>query len=149
MRAQRTSDRYLLDTGILVRHLRGDRRASRLLTHFYAVAELQTSAISLVEVYRGCRTEAQELAATDVFQFALPLDVTVHIARLAGAIIQSNRGVLGGDRAAADAIITATAVATSARLITLNTRQFSRIRYSGLDLLLIDQDSPDWVAAVS
>jgi predicted nucleic acid-binding protein len=143
------TETYLLDTGILIRHLRGDRRASRLLTHFFAEAELTTSAISLVEVYRGCRTEAQQVAATDVFQYALPVDVTALIARLAGSIIQSNRGVLSGDRAAADAIIAATAAGTSARLITLNTRQFARVHHPGLDILLVDQNSPDWVAAVS
>jgi predicted nucleic acid-binding protein len=57
--------------------------------------------------------------------------------------------VLSGDRAAADAIIAATAAETSARLITLNTRQFARVHHPGLDILLVDQNSPDWVAAVS
>jgi predicted nucleic acid-binding protein len=58
------------------------------------------------------------------------------------------RSVFSTDKAVPDAIICASAIATSATLVTLNTRQFSKLNVPGLRVLLIDQQSRDWAAQV-
>jgi predicted nucleic acid-binding protein len=77
------------------------------------------------------------------------IDVTYDLALEAGRIARDWAGVLGSDKATPDAIIAASAVATSATLVTLNTRQFSRLNVPGLRLLLIDQQARDWAPQVS
>jgi predicted nucleic acid-binding protein len=72
------------------------------------------------------------------------IDVTYHLGLDAGRLARIWAEGLGTDKATADAIIAASAIATSADLVTLNTRQFSRLREPGLKLLLIDQRAADW-----
>jgi len=75
------------------------------------------------------------------------VDLGYDLATAAGKIIRESPGIFSSDKAVPDAIVTASAVATSATLVTLNTRQFSRLRIPGLNVLLIDQQATDWVPA--
>jgi predicted nucleic acid-binding protein len=83
-----------------------------------------------------------------VFSLVIPLDADLVAAETAATIARSNPGVLLGDRASIDAIIAGTALANGLTLVTLNTRQFSRLNVPGLQMLLIDQQSRDWAGAV-
>jgi predicted nucleic acid-binding protein len=83
-----------------------------------------------------------------MFNLATPLEVTVAAARVAAKIARTNPGILLGDRAAMDAIIAGTALASGLTLVTLNTRQFARLKVPGLRLILIDQQARDWAAQV-
>lgn len=149
MRDQTTISKFLIDTGIIIRELRGDARAGFLLRHLWTAGSVCSATASVVEVVRGCRNDREEEDSRQLFDLIPPVDMTRPIAQTAGQIIRRNRGIFGKDRAAADSMIAATAIHEFAVLVTLNTRQFSRVHHPGLDVLLIDQDSPDWVATVS
>lgn len=144
-----SQNRFLLDSGIVMRVLRGDSRAADLVDHLAQQGTVLTSAIVAFEIYRGCRDRADESAASNFFQAYLALAVDADVALDASRLFQSHPGILSGEKSIPDALIAATAVVDGAALITLNTRQFSRIQHPGLDILLIDQHAADWVAAVS
>jgi predicted nucleic acid-binding protein len=138
-----------VDSGILIRLLRGDRQAGLLLNHLRDVGEIATSAVSVFEVFRGCRNEPEHQAAESVFE-ALPVrGLTYSSATVAASLMGVHAGVLSGEKSIPDALIAATAIIDGSALVTLNTRQFFRIQHPDLELLLIDQGAPDWVAAVS
>jgi predicted nucleic acid-binding protein len=48
---------YLLDTGLVLRHLRGQRRAVRLLSGLGKMGRLAVSAITRLEVHAGMQTD--------------------------------------------------------------------------------------------
>jgi predicted nucleic acid-binding protein len=139
---------FLIDSGILMRHLRRDRRASRLLDHLRDLGALKASVVSVFEVYRGVRSEREEGAAHHLFSQVAGQSVDVETARIAAEIARGHRGILLADRAIADALIAGTAMILGDALVTLNTRQFSKLQVPGLDLLLIDQQAADWTTAV-
>jgi tRNA(fMet)-specific endonuclease VapC len=112
------------------------------------VANVATSTLVAFEVFRGARTPVEERAADQLFSLITPLEADLVAAETAAKIARGNRGVLLGDRAALDAVIAGTALANGLTLVTLNTRQFSRLRVPGLRLLLIDQQVRDWAAQV-
>lgn len=142
-------NRFLLDSGIVMRVLRRDFRAADLVDYLSQKGTLVTSAIVAFEIYRGCRNPDDETAAREFFQVYRPLPVGEDAALGASRLFRSQSGVFSGEKSIPDALIAATAVVDGAALVTLNTRQFSRVQAPGLELLLVDQDSRDWVAAVS
>lgn len=147
MQATPRNSRYLLDTGIIIRELRGDPRAGRLMNHLFAVGDLLTSAVTVAETFRGCKSHEEEAAAAHLLDSVTPLDIDYRTARVAGSLMRQFSSVFGSDRAAADALITAAAVVEGAVLVALNTRQFSRLPPGSVELLLLDQEAADWVAS--
>jgi len=107
-----------------------------------------TSAIVVVEVFRGCRNQREETASVALFAQADVVGLVDDLAMAAGKIIRASPGIFSNDKSVPDAIITASAISTSATLVTLNTRQFSRLRIPGLDLMLIDQQATDWIPSI-
>ena len=145
--ATRTS--YLIDTGIIIRQLRGDARAGELLNALSASGEILTAAVTAFEIYRGCRSQSDERAATALFDLIPVIELTHEVARAGGAVMRAYPGVFSSDRAAIDALIAGTAIVAEAALVTLNAKQFARTHVAGLDVLVLNQDSPDWIASVS
>ena len=144
-----TRTRFLVDSGIIIRLLRGDRRAGLLLDRLRDSGLLSTSAIAAFEVFRGCRNDREHQAAERVFAQLMMSDLAYDSALVAADLMRTQSGVFSGEKSIPDALIAATAIVDDAALVTLNTRQFSRVRAPGLELLLVDQDSPDWIAAVT
>jgi predicted nucleic acid-binding protein len=140
---------YLIDSGIVMRQLRGDRRAADLLRRLRRAGAISTSALVFFEVLRGCRTPAEEAAARNLFEFIPVVDVTNLVAEAAALIAREYRGVLSGDRATPDSLIAGSALSRGATLVTLNTRQFARLIVPGLDILLVNQQSDDWTTSIS
>jgi predicted nucleic acid-binding protein len=112
-------------------------------------ARVATSSLVAFEVLRGTRSSREERAADELFDLVPPLELALPVAQTAAEIARTNPGVLLGDRAALDALIAGTALAEGLTLITLNTRQFARLKVPGLRLLLIDQQARDWAAQVT
>jgi predicted nucleic acid-binding protein len=112
------------------------------------MGQVFTSAIVVFEVFHGCRSEREERAASALFELLPVTELDAAIATLGARIARSQPGIFSNERAASDALIAATAVARLATLITLNTRQFARLRVPGLKILAVDQTAPDWVAAL-
>jgi predicted nucleic acid-binding protein len=139
---------HLVDTGLLIRTLRGDARANILLNHLALGGRVLVSAVTVVEVLRGSRNAGQEEAARTILGKADVVDLDYGTAETAAKLLRDWGGILSSERALADAIIAATAMAVPATLVTLNTRQFSRLPVPGLDLMLIDQQAADWTAGL-
>ena len=143
-----TRTSYLIDTGIIIRQLRGDARAGELLNALSASGEIVTAAVTAFEIYRGCRSQSDERAATALFDLIPVIELTHEVARAGGAVMRAYPGVFSSDRAAIDALIAGTAIVAEAALVTLNTRQFAREPIDGLETLVLNQDSPDWTSVV-
>jgi len=143
----KSSNRYLMDSGIIFRELRGDGRAASLLDELSSKGDLIASAVTVFETFRGCRI-GEERATTDLFQRIPTLDLTYDAAKMAVDLMRRYRGVFSSERAAADALIAGAAITGRAILVTLNTRQFAREPIHGLETLVLDQEAPDWTASV-
>lgn len=113
---------YLLDTGILIRHLRNRPGYRALVQRLNQEGDLYISAFTRVEVLRGMREHERErtLSLLDSL-ITYPLDRAT--ADQAGEWLRTwqSRGlVLGGP----DAVIAASALAVGAALVTTNARHF-------------------------
>jgi predicted nucleic acid-binding protein len=142
------SDRCVLDTGIVIRDLRGDGRAAMFLATLGRRYIMCVSAMTIFEVIRGCRSPEQERRAEDTISRLSVLDIDYETSVEAGRLVRANSGVLQSERAAADSLIAASAVVAGAQLATLNTRQFAKVQWPGLGLILIDQDAADWTMSL-
>jgi predicted nucleic acid-binding protein len=113
---------YLLDSNVLIQHLRGHDPTTTLLTRLALEGQLGIAAISRTEVLAGMRSH--ECASTLRFLDALacyPLDTTT--ADLAGDLIRRYRRQ-GVTLDVPDALIAATALGQGLVLLTYNPRHF-------------------------
>jgi predicted nucleic acid-binding protein len=112
----------LVDTSVLVDHLRGRQAAADLLEEERSIGPLHASEITRLEVLAGMRPPEEEgtrsLLATLVWH---PVDAEVaeEAGRLGRRWLPSHRGIDGADLA-----IAATAILTGGRLLTLNVHHF-------------------------
>jgi len=113
---------YLLDSGILIRHLRNRFGYHMLVKRLNSAGDLYISAFTRVEVLRGMREHERERTFTLLDGFTThPVDRAT--ADRAGELLRAwqSRGIiLGGP----DAIIAASALQVSAALVTTNARHF-------------------------
>jgi len=112
----------VLDTNIVIDFLRGRAYAHDLLAAWAEKGALAISTLTHVELYHGLKSGEQEV--TDVFlDGLLTVPVDVAIARRAGKMLRDlrSRGVTFG---IADAVIAATALQTSAPLLTNNEEHY-------------------------
>jgi len=126
---------YLLDTGLLIRHLRGKKAVVHLLRGLGARSRLSISAITRTEIRAGMRlpedrTTRRLLARLET----ITLDQT--IADRAGDLLRHARGQ-GRTLYLADAIIAATAAQRGLTLVTLNPSDFEGL---GLSLYPLPDD---------
>jgi predicted nucleic acid-binding protein len=140
---------YLLDSGVLIRDLRHDVRAGRLLNHLLHSGALIASVVTVFEIFRGCRNHFEEDEAHLVFERITPVPQTYACAIAAAHLMRGHPGILHGSASVPDAMIAGSAMAYGARFVTLNKRQFSAVQHPDLDLVLLDQSAADWIAAIS
>jgi predicted nucleic acid-binding protein len=115
--------RVLVDTDVLIDHLRGQRYARELLNEWSGRALVGVSTITHVEIYRGVR-EPQEERKTRAFLAALlPVPVSVEIAQRAGTAI-AYAAQHGFTISIADGIVAATALELGIPLVTNNTAHY-------------------------
>lgn len=128
--------RYLLDTGLLIQHLRGKRRAVQLMRNLGKSNQLAISTVTRLEIHAGMRPE-QEYATQKLLSRFASLDLDRNIAERAGKLVQilsqQNKSI-----GMADTIIAATALQHNITLVTLNKKHFERV--SGLRLYPIDEE---------
>ena len=141
---QPSSD-FLLDTGIIIGHLRNDKRANDLLDYLEQVGELSVSAITYLEILVGCKPH-EENSTRLFFERIQLLIVSQEIAQKASSLIKKYPGVFGNEvgRGTPDALIAATAWQRRATLVTLNTRQFAKVPIAEVNVCSIKQSSKDW-----
>lgn len=114
----------LVDTDVLIWHLRGYAQATRQLD---ALAQLQLSAVSYLEVLQGMRSKAELLAVQKMLQMrqATILPMTEAITQQAIALMEAltlSHGLQMGD-----ALIASTALAHQMPILTGNVKHFSVI----------------------
>jgi predicted nucleic acid-binding protein len=114
---------YLVDTTVLIAHLRGDEALTRMLLDLLAGQHsLGTSCVNIAEVERGVRPKERK-AATDLLNRLHFLETTREAAVRAGRY-QAEFERRGRTIHTADALIAGTARAHGAILLTDNVRDF-------------------------
>jgi predicted nucleic acid-binding protein len=126
---------HLLDSGILIRHLRNQRGYPQLVDRLSDEAEVYISSYTRLEVVRGMhdRESKKTFSLLDAFE---TIPMTGEIADLAGELIRSWRShcVILGD---ADAVIAASELHNGLTLVTTNARHFPM---SDLAILQADEE---------
>jgi hypothetical protein len=126
---------YLLDTGLVLRHLRGQRRTVQLLRSLGKESRLAIASVTRLEVHAG--TQPEERHATQKLLARLAtLDLDREIADRAGDLIAAGKRA-GQSLSVPDAIIAATAIGHRLALVTLNQGDFRHI--AGLSLFDMDE----------
>jgi len=145
---QPSSD-FLLDTGIIIRHLRNDERANDLLDYLEQIGILSVSVITYLEILILCQPHEEEVSRL-FFERVPPLIVSQEVAHKAASLIRKYPSVFGKkiEGRTPDALIAATAWQHQATLVTLNTRQFAKLPIAELTIQAIEQDAEDWVSLV-
>lgn len=138
---------FLLDTGIVIRHLRNDKRAHDLLDLLEDNGIINVSVITYLEILIGCQPHEEE-STRIFFERIPPLTVIQEVAQKASTLIKKYPSVFGKqiERRTPDALIVATAWQRQATLVTLNTRQFAKIPIGEVSIYPIKQNAKDWTS---
>jgi predicted nucleic acid-binding protein len=112
----------LLDTSILIDHLRGRAEATEVLLSAAKDSTPMVSVLTRVEIEGGMRSDERH-GVRRLFDVLDIVPVTDEIARDAGALLRQYRQSHPGIDLV-DFVIAATARVTGARLVTLNVRHF-------------------------
>jgi predicted nucleic acid-binding protein len=115
----------LFDTSILIAHLRGDERATRLLLETPTVGRA-ASVLARFEIEGGMRSGERRSVAS-LFGVLRLLEVSDPIARRAGELLRAYRRSHPGIDLV-DFAVAATAEQHGARLATLNVKHFPMIK---------------------
>jgi len=112
----------LLDSGILILHLRNQPGYPALLESLLNESDIYISAITRLEIVRGMRDHERD-QTFNLLDSLETLDITGEIADKAGELIRGGkaRGVAIGD---ADALIAASAIHCNLALVTTNPKHF-------------------------
>lgn len=139
--------RFILDTGIIIRELNREKRAAELLNHLRNRGVVEVSAITVMEVFAGCRDEDEEAKAGQLFDLIRPIALDEEAAAIAGKLVRKYPVLFGKtvERGSPDALIAATAICADAQLVTLDRKDFGRLTEPGLVTTILDQSAQSWV----
>ena len=128
--------RYLLDTGLVLRHLRGQRRVVTFLRNLSKSERLSIATVTRLEVHAGMKPD-ERYATQKLLSRLAVYDLDREIADKAGDLVAASMksGRLLG---VPDAIIAATAISNNLTLVTLNPNDFRNV--AGLSTLAVDED---------
>ena len=113
---------YLIDSDVLIWHLRGQPDVIALLANLAETGDLGISAVSVLEVQAGARPAEQGRTNTFLEGFTC-FAVDREIANQAGVYIRTYRGK-GATLDFADSLVAATAVVHNLTLVTRNTSHY-------------------------
>lgn len=114
----------VFDTSILIAHLRGDARATRLLLET-PTADRTASVLARVEIEGGMRSDERKSVAS-LFGILRLHEVSDAVARRAGELLRAYRRSHPGIDLV-DYVVAATVELHGARLATLNVKHFPMI----------------------
>jgi predicted nucleic acid-binding protein len=116
---------YLLDTGLILRHLRGRRRTVQLLRGLGKKGGLSIASITRLEVHAGMHSD-ERWQTQKLLSRLTTIDLDRDIADRAGDLIASARSA-NHTLTVPDAVIAATAIGHGLTLATLNRADFQHI----------------------
>jgi tRNA(fMet)-specific endonuclease VapC len=128
--------RYLLDTGVLIRQMRGRKSVLRLIREITRLEQAAISPVTHLELYAGLRAH-EEYAARKLLSRFQTIPLNASIGQRAGQLIRQQRSK-GQALAIPDAIVAATALQYGLTLVTFNPRDFD---LPGLQLYPLDLPS--------
>ena len=141
--------KLLLDTGILIRFLRGQRQAKELLITLDLRGDLiLISCITALELYVGCRPGTGDLDEVDrLIDDLQVVEIDIPVSKKAAILMKKYPSLFGSkiSRGTADALILASAWEKEATLYTLNTRHFAAVEIPEVDIHPLDQNAKVWV----
>lgn len=114
---------YLLDSGILIRHLRDQKGYPELTDRLSDEAGVFISVLTRFEIVRGMKDRERDFTL-DLLESLDTIVMDNAIADMAGEIVRTGR-TKGFGHEDADAIIAATAMIHNLALVTTNGRHFS------------------------
>lgn len=119
-------DRTLVDTDVLIRHMRGDRAAEQLLLRLASEEGLATHAVVVAEILEGAKSKAaMRDYAKYLGQFTTvmptPEDVAMSLELLRKQRLETGMGW-------PDSLIAATCVRLGAGIVTANTKHFKAVQ---------------------
>ena len=140
-------NKFILDTGIILRYLWGIKRAADLLEFLKSLGEIHTSTITYMEILVGLKPK-EEKSLKLFFERVTPIHVDQDISEKAATLIRKYKSIFGRDnpRRFPDAIIAATAWQHKGTFVTLNKNQFSKTTINEFVVKVIDQDAKDWIS---
>lgn len=127
--------RYLLDTGVLIRHLRGRRDVVRFLRGLGRKKRVAVSAVAHLELFVGAHPQEDFGTRKFLSRFqTIPIDADV--GQRSGQLVRQQRAK-GHTLTIPDAIVAATALQYNLTLVTFNPGDFDLpgLRLYPLDLL--------------
>lgn len=127
---------YLLDTGLVLRHLRGQRRAVQFLRGLSQSGRLSVATVTRLEVHAGMKQDERH-ATQKLLSRLTTYDLDRAIADKAGDLISLGKNS-GQNLSVPDAIIAATAISNALTLVTLNLDDFKHV--AGLSVYQLDED---------
>jgi predicted nucleic acid-binding protein len=117
---------YLLDSDILINHLRKKAPIQAYLGELQAAARFACSTITVAEVYAGMRP-TEETATRRLIDGLVHLPVTSPVAEKAAQLQKDSRKT-GHTIPLADCLIAATAILEQATLVTANTKHYPHVQ---------------------
>jgi tRNA(fMet)-specific endonuclease VapC len=116
---------FLLDTGLIIRHLRGQRQAVQMMRGLSKTGRLSIASITRLEIYAGMHPD-EKFATKKLLSRFVTYDLDKETADRAGELIYQARAQQTG-LSVPDAIIGATAVHHNLTLVTFNQSDFANI----------------------
>lgn len=136
----------LLDTGLLIQFLRGNKKSAGLLASLFSDSTISISVITVTEILIGSRDERHLRAAQSVLTLMQILAIDRDTAEKAATLVKQYPQAFGNQvsRGVADAYIAATAWSHDLTLYTLNTRDFAKVSIVEVRVHAIDQNAAQW-----
>ena len=120
-----TVNRFVLDSDILIEHLRGREEAKSYLAQLSQEGELLVSVMTVAELVAGIRHSREEKGVDALLRLVRAVPIDESIARRGGNLRRQYHQSHG--TGLVDALIAATAEQTDAPLVSFNRRHFPMI----------------------